>query len=351
MQLWYTRCPLPTASGVAIDLGMLDDEFRQDGITVASLNASSDMKVREAHFDHSQANLFRQGGNIPPIWSRSRAADTVLVAANFIDEYQAIVAMPESGLHEAADLRGRRLGLPRRANDSIDYWRAMCLKGFHSALRLAGLEPGDVTLVDLPVEEKQIAIGGASQRGTLWRGGARARRQSREALALVRGEVDAIYTASPSGAHLSAFLGAHTVVDLGAHPDPRIRANNQVPTILTVDGGLARDRPEIVARYLCALLEAARWAAGHRAETLRIISEDVCATTEWVTSGNGEDVHTRLRPSLDAAGIAGLVEQKNFLLANGFIDADFDVDRWVDPRPLAMAVELAAGRSHERAGA
>ena len=349
MQLWYTRCPLPTASGVAIDLGMLDEAFRPDGITVASLNASPDMKVREAHFDHGQANLFRQGGNIPPIWSRSRGADTVLVATNFIDEYQAIVAMPGSGVNEPADLRGRRLGLPRRANDSIDYWRAMCLKGFHSALRVAGLAPGDVTFVDLPVEEKQIAIGGASQRGTLWRGGARARRQSREALALVRGEVDAIYTASPAGAHLSAFLGAHTVVDLGAHPDPRIRANNQVPTILTVDGALARNQPEIVARYLRALLGAAEWAAGHRAETLRIISEDVAATTEWVTSGNGEDVHTRLRPELDPASLAAVAEQKSFLLANGFISADFDMDRWVDARPLAMAAGMSAGSRHERA--
>jgi ABC-type nitrate/sulfonate/bicarbonate transport system substrate-binding protein len=344
MQLWYSRCPLPTASGVAIDRGMLDAEFAKDGIPVASLNASSDMAVREAHFDHGRANLFREGGNIPPIWSRSRGADTVVVAATCIDEYQAIVAMPGSGIVEAKDLRGARLALPRRTGESIDYWRAMCLKGYHAALRVAGLEPGDVTFVDLPVDEKQIAIGGPSQRGSLWRGGARARRQSREALALVRGEVDAIYTASPAGAHLSAFLGASTVVDLGGHPDRTIRTNNQVPTVLTVDGALAREQPMIVARYLKALLDASDWAAVHRSEALHIIGDDVSTTTEWVVSGNGEDVNARLAPGLDPDNIAALVEQKNFLLAQGFIETDVDVDAWIDRRPLAMARVLKSGQ-------
>ena len=340
MQLWYTRCPLPTASGVAIERGLLDREFEPDGIAVRSLNASSDMKVREAHFNHGQANLFRQGGNIPPLWSRSRGADTVLLAANFIGEYQAIIALPGSGIASPADLRGRRLGLPRRANESIDYWRAMCLKGFLSALEVAGLGRDDARFVDLPVEENQIATGGASQRGTLWRGGVRARRQSREAIALLRGEVDAIYTASPAGAQLSAFLSAHTVVDLGAHPNPRVRANNQVPTILTVDGALARSRPDLVVRYLRTLVDAANWAAGHRTEALHILSDDCSATSEWVVAGNGEDIHQRLCPTLDADALAALKGQHDFLLANGFIGSPVDIDAWVDPGPLRAALSM-----------
>ncbi|MDB5964565.1 MAG: transporter substrate-binding protein, partial [Polaromonas sp.] len=69
-QLWYTRCPVPTASGIAIHKGWINDEFAADGITVSSLRASPDRKVRESHFDHRQINSFRQGGNAPPIWSR-----------------------------------------------------------------------------------------------------------------------------------------------------------------------------------------------------------------------------------------------------------------------------------------
>ena len=49
--LWYTRCPVPTASGIAIHHGWLDAEFAPDGIAIRSLRASADRAVRESHFD------------------------------------------------------------------------------------------------------------------------------------------------------------------------------------------------------------------------------------------------------------------------------------------------------------
>ena len=126
--LWYTRCPVPTASSLAIDYGWLDEEFERDGITVSSLRASGEQGVRESHFDHTKSNSFRQGGNIPPIWTRARGGDTALVALSWVDENQAIISMPESGIRTVRDLGGRRLALPRRLNDQIDFWRAMCLR-------------------------------------------------------------------------------------------------------------------------------------------------------------------------------------------------------------------------------
>ena len=39
-ELWYTRCPVPTASSLAITQGWLDEEFAPDGITVASLRSA-----------------------------------------------------------------------------------------------------------------------------------------------------------------------------------------------------------------------------------------------------------------------------------------------------------------------
>ena len=40
-ELWYTRCPVPTASSIAISQGWLDAEFASDGIAVSSLRAST----------------------------------------------------------------------------------------------------------------------------------------------------------------------------------------------------------------------------------------------------------------------------------------------------------------------
>src|SRR5690606_40621408 len=62
-------------SSSELDRGMLDAAYAPDGIRVRSLNATEDRRIREAHFDHGVHRLFRQGGNIPPIWSRSRRSE------------------------------------------------------------------------------------------------------------------------------------------------------------------------------------------------------------------------------------------------------------------------------------
>ena len=57
-----------TWSRVGIEI---DADRRLAGECDATLNnirAHADRWVREAHYDQSQPRLFREGGNIPPIW-------------------------------------------------------------------------------------------------------------------------------------------------------------------------------------------------------------------------------------------------------------------------------------------
>ena len=267
--LWYTRCPIPTAAGIAVQTGMLAEEFAPDGIEVRSLSASASRRVHESHFDHTQPDSFRHGGNVPPIWSRSRGADTAVVALSWTDEYQSIIALPESGIAAPADLKGRRIGLPARVNDQIDFYRSMCLRGTLHALALAGLDERDVRFVKIPVEENYIGATSQSQTGQLWSGAHRARRSRAEAFALVRGEIDAVYTSGALGLFLRDFLGARDIVDLGFHADPAIRCNNDQPTVLTVSGPLARERPAHVARFLGKCPRAAGPACAHRRDAAR----------------------------------------------------------------------------------
>ena len=63
--LWYTRCPVPTGLGIAVQKGWLQDTVGALGTEVQSLRESDDKAVRESHFDHTLRNSVRHGGNIP----------------------------------------------------------------------------------------------------------------------------------------------------------------------------------------------------------------------------------------------------------------------------------------------
>ncbi len=333
--LWYTRCPMPTASGIAIELGWLDQEFAAGGIEVLSLRASASRKTRESHFDHSQDNSFREGGNTPPIWSRSREADTSLIGATWVEQYQTIVAMPESGIRKPADLRGRRLGVPMHLNDQIDFWRGKSLRAILTALELADLDRDDVELVDLPEAETFLGDEQTSQSGTLWT----AKRQQAilraEAFALIRGDVDAINLTGARGIMLEALLGAVQVVNLGGHPDREVRISNGTPMLFTASGQLVRERPDLVRRYLDTVRRAAAWANEHRNETRGIIARELGDAEEWVDLCYGDNLYTSLEPSLSDDLLLATENQKDFLLREGFIEHDFDVREWAAPQLYA----------------
>ena len=329
--LWYTRCPMPTASGIAIELGWLDEAFAADGIEVRSLRAVANRQTRESHFDHSKENSFREGGNTPPIWSYSSGADTRLIGITWVDQYQTIVTLPESNIRSLADLRGRRLGVPKHLNDQIDFWRGKSLRGILTALELAGLSPTDVELVDLPEAETFLGDEAVSTSGTLWT----AKRQQAilraEAFALIRGTVDAIHLNGARGLMLEALLGAVPLVQLGRHADAKVRISNGTPMLFTTSGQLVKERPDLVRRYLDTVRRAAGWAAQHKSETLRIIARELGDAEEWVDLAYGETLYASLEPSLSPELLAAVEDQKAFLLANGFIEHDFDVAQWAAP--------------------
>lgn len=340
-RLWYTRCPVPTASSLAISQGWLDEEFASDGIAVASLRSSSDSAIRESHFNHKQPDSFRQGGNIPPIWTRSRGSDVRLIGLSWAEQYQAIVAFPDRGITGPEDLRGKRLGLTRRTNDQIDFWHATALRGYDSALRYVGLSLDDVRLVDLPTEELYLARSGeSSDRGSLFGAYTNRRLQSPEVLALARGDVDAIYVAGGRGPDLEALFGVTRVFDIAAQADESLKINNITPATLTVSGALLDERPDLVARYLAATLRASRWAAEHPLETRQIIAHEVGIAEDFVPAGYPRQIHANLEPTLDPELVAAIESQQAFLLEHGYIEDSFDVHEWIDEGPLRAARAL-----------
>jgi ABC-type nitrate/sulfonate/bicarbonate transport system substrate-binding protein len=339
--LWYTRCPVATASSIAIELGWLDREFEADGIAVTSLRAAASEAGRQVHFDHRHPSSFRQGGNVPPIWARAQGQDLRLLGATWGERFQALVALPESGIRGPADLAGRRLPLQLRLHEQIDFRRATSLRAYETVLASAGLSLGDVKLVDLPVTEGYIGDLGEPRTGTLFGPRKLRRLQAAEVFALVRGEADAMYVSGALGIELAALLGATVVADITSY-DLADQVNNITPTLLTVSGELLRRRPDLVTRYVAVLLRAARWARGHPAEAGRIIAREVGAIEDWIPAAHGADFHLELTPSLDPALLAAVADQQRFLLRHEFITSEFDVAEWAAPEILAAATDEAA---------
>jgi ABC-type nitrate/sulfonate/bicarbonate transport system substrate-binding protein len=336
--LWYTRCPVPTATSIAIQKGWLPDAFKADGIALNPLRVSSDDKVRESHFTHSQENSFREGGNIPPLYAKSQGTDTALIGLAWTPQYQGILTLPDSGIQTVADLKGRRLALPHRVNDTIDFWQASSLQGYAHALKSVNLSLSDVTLVDLPVEERFLDKGQGTGIGVISVGQIH-RHHTRELIALLKGEVDAIFAYSAWGVLIKEQFSAVEVINLAKVSDIHLQVNNGQPKTLTVSRGLLRNHPELVDRYVFELLKAARWAKQNASEARRIIALEIGSAEYFIDEGTSEAIEQNLELSLDQRLIDFIAYRKESLLKFGYLKNDFNLEDWIDRGPIERALQ------------
>ena len=338
--LWYTRCPVPTGLGIAIQQGWLLEAFAAQGTKVESLLESNDFSVRESHFSHTLQNSVRHGGNIPAISAKARGRDTRLIGLSWADETQLVLASPESGITTVKDLRGRRFGLPNWKAVEIDFSRAQAIRGLENALRLEGLEVSDVELVDQDIESHYSDGQAQNVGGTVnWTGRtpSRARANNLEVIALLRGEVDAIFLKGAHGALVAHQFGLTKVIDTGAHPDPLVRSNNGTPRTLAVDGNLLDKHFDAAATIVEQVLRAEAWAHQNPDAVRRYLGRETNASEFWVQAAYGADAHLKLNTDLAGTSVAALQNFTDFLHRWGFIPATFKVTDWIDPRPLAEA--------------
>jgi ABC-type nitrate/sulfonate/bicarbonate transport system substrate-binding protein len=290
------------------------------------------------HFEHGLPTLFREGGNVPALWTRSRGQATRLIGLTWIDERQAIMVRPGSGISGAAALKGRRLAVPDRRPSTVDFFRAMALHGFAGALHSAGLDLADAVLVD--VAQGELPASTAPSRGDGWQP---------ELAALIDGVVDAVYVKGAAAVEAARAVGAETAVELDAIGDRRLRVNNGTPRPITVHQALLDERPDLVARFLAVLLETARWSAGHLEDLQRILQVETGAGLHGVSEAYRGSFHLSLQPDLSAERLELLTQQKDFLLVHGFLEGDVDVARWAAHEPLEQARALAGKASSRQA--
>ena len=332
INLWYTRCGAATASALAIRKNWLQAEFSQHGTLLHSLRDSDSLELRNSHYHHKQTGMFREGGNIPPIWAKGLGQDTVVVGVTWLDEYQGIIVKADSKILDVSDLKGKRLGIPKHINAVIDFQRGAAQHGFATALSLYGLKPKDATWIDIEAPSYDLQDGPRVQRNE---------NRHAELDALNNGLVDAIFVRFARGVRLSHTNGYREIININEHPDPLVRVNNGTPRPVTVDRAFLDKHPEIVARYLAVLLRTADWASKNHDEVISLLTpESQNASVDEVLLSHGRDVHLSFTPKLSEQYLKGLEVQKNFLRDWGYIKTDFDIKDWIVHEPLEEAKRL-----------
>jgi ABC-type nitrate/sulfonate/bicarbonate transport system substrate-binding protein len=328
--LWYTRCPMPTGSSIAITDGWLAREFEPDGISVQSLSAGAGSANRLAHYSHANTALFREGGVVPPLWSYARGARTRLLAIGHEEGFRGLIVRADSDIVEPSDLRGKRIAIPDRTGQLVDFARAVNWRGVVECLHVAGLEESDVVLVNATWSEPFASEDTTSTDGSIYTARDKVRMQTAEVLALVRGDVDAIFTAGGYGLEVAALIDARVIVEqTQRHPWAKWKGNHL--RVLTVSEELLVSRPDLVARYLATLQLAASWAGEHEREALRIIAAEVGLAEEWACLGYHPDTVRHLYLERSDQALEKLDEWAVFLAQRGFLARRIDVAEWLAP--------------------
>lgn len=316
--LYYTRCPVPTPSGLAVALGSLGPALgNAHGVDLRALQDVDDPAVRRHHFDHGIVGLVRDGGNIPAIWARAEGAPTRLLGLTWLNEVQAIVTTPDAGIDSVTELVGNRVAIPVAGGTVVDIRDATALRGFERALATVGFGVADVLRVEVPAAE----LSGPTRDGV-------GESFDRELDLLEAGLVEAAFVKGASGIAAIRDRGLKTVLRLDRQPDPLARVNNGTPRTITARQELIDERPDLIRTYLEALAAAQPSVGGDHDELWRILAVETHQDPADAAAAYGAVDPDSLVPKLSRLRLDALQEQADFLFEHGFVPRRVDVDEW-----------------------
>jgi ABC-type nitrate/sulfonate/bicarbonate transport system substrate-binding protein len=340
-ELYYTNCPVVSASNVDEALGWVREELKKIGVKYAYFRS-----VREndwyPHYIHNLDNLVRVGGLFPAVHVHAGIRRTRLLGATPVYEGGCMVVRARDDLYRMADLKGRKIGLTKSLNTvKNDWWRATEEQGTELMLRLNGMTRDDVEIVEFPYpddwyDDPKMLVPFENPT-ELWLMRDHKHDLSVRPLetALAQGAVDAIYNQSKYFQHLQEATGKFKAIeDLSRYPDWTLQSSN-LPAVYTCSDVLADEHPELVIAFLKGIIKVGRWSNEHKHAAAAILDKG----TFYL---DVEDTFRAIRevdmvPSLSPQNLAAVEVGKDFLLGHGYIENDFDVHEWAAPEFLEEA--------------
>ena len=343
-EVYYTNCPLVSASNVDQELGWTREEFKKIGVKYAFLRSRRENDWYP-HYIHNLDNLIRFGGLFPPIHVQADIRRTRLLGlTNAPFEGGCMMVRAMDKIYRMKDLKGKKIGLSKSLNTiKCDWWRIQEEQGIELMLMLNDMTRNDVKIVEFPYPddwydnpEMLDPLDNASE---LW-----LKRDHKHDLAfrpletaLLEGKVDAIYTQSKPFQHLQEATGKMKAIeDLSRYPDWTLQVAN-IPAPITCSDVMAEKHPELAVTFLKGMIKVGRWANEHKHAAAAILDKQTFYLDVEDTYRGIKNID--MVPNLSPQNLACVEIGKDFMLSHGYIKHDFDVHKWAAPEFLETAAK------------
>jgi ABC-type nitrate/sulfonate/bicarbonate transport system substrate-binding protein len=340
-EVYYTNCPLVSASNVDQELGWTREEFKKIGVQYAFLRSRRENDWYP-HYIHNLDNLIRFGGLFPPIHVHADIRRTRLLGATQVYEGGCMLVRARDNIYRMKDLKGKKIGLTKSLNTiKNDWWRIQEEQGIELMLMLNDMTRDDVEIVEFPYPDDWYddpeMLEPMNNPSELW-----LKRDHKHDLAfrplepaLEQGVVDAIYTQSDVFQHLQESTGKFKAIeDLSKYPDWTLQVCN-VPAVITCTDVMAEQHPELVVTFMKGMIKVGRWANEHKHAAAVILDKQTFYLDVEDTYRGIKDVD--IVPNLSPQNLAAIEIGKDFMLSHGYIKNDFDVREWAAPEFLEQA--------------
>jgi ABC-type nitrate/sulfonate/bicarbonate transport system substrate-binding protein len=343
-EVYYTNCPLISASNVDQELGWTKEEYAKIGVEYAYFRSRQENNWYP-HYVHNLDNLIRFGGLFPPIHVHADIRRTRLLGATHAPrEGGCLMVRARDDIYRMEDLRGKKIGLTKSQNTiKNDWWRIQEDMQIRLMLRVNGMTVDDVEIVEFPYpddwyDKPEMLV--PMHNPSYWQ----LKRDHKHDLAfrpletaLMEGVVDAIYSQSKVFQHIQEATGKlKAIEDLSKYPDWTLQVAN-IPAVITCTDEMANEHPELAIAFMKGMIKVGRWANEHKHAAAAILNKQ----TYYL---NVEDTYEGIQeidivPNLSPQNLVSIEIGKDFMLEQGYIENDFDVHEWAAPEFLEQAAK------------